>query len=226
MELKNLEHRVTEEHDLFMLALNGQYLGMLKPGAAPTPKDVVDFAAAAARMRAALRGRVNDDVDELLTSFESTYSDAAVETMRSLTDAFKAEFSRITLENIQTVITALRVGRDDLGKMFTRALGGAMGELLVKRVQKVEFKVSDPAGRKWDSGRWMAFTAREFAYRLKLTMQLDNVGELAEVFYPDHDSDGMVFVAHGEARGTYPAFKDIEKTVFHPNSKAEVVKHA
>lgn len=226
MDLNTFASNVVQEHELFLMALNGEYLQSLTPGSKPSPADVVAFASSASATRNALNERVGAQAAELVSALEVGAQSAAKETMRGLLGDFQTEFARITMINVQTAIKALRVGRDELGKIFTSPMGGAMGSLLIKKLQKLDFKVPDTAGRKWDSQRLVLFAAREFAYRVTLTKQLDEIGSgLAEVFYPDHESDGVVFIAQGPARGTFPAYAELEKTVFHPNSKAQVVRH-
>lgn len=226
MDLNDLERQVTEEYDLFLTALNGRYLQALQPGHAPTPRDVVEFSAWAMKARDALRERMSNKAAELVTTLEEGADVGSVAQLRALLGEYQNELARITADNVRSVVIALRVGRDTLGQMFTKEMGAAMGQLLAAKIKRIEFKVADPAGRKWDSGRYLAFVVREFAYRLKLNKQLSDLGGgLAEVFYPDHEEDGMVFSVLGDYK-SYPSFKDLEKTVFHPNSKAEVVRHA
>lgn len=226
MEDTNFAAQVVDEHELFLLALNGRYLQLLQPGDKPTPRDVVEFATWAGKTRAALRERMSDKAAALVKALAPADDDGTSGRMSALAEAFDAEFARITATNVQTVMKALRAGRDDLGKLFTKSLGGAMGQLLVKKVQKIEFKVSDSAARNWDAGRFVSFVAREFVYRVQLLKQLAAVGDgLAEVFYPDHEEDGLVFSPKG-TDPAHPSFADLEKKVFHPNSKAEVFPHA
>lgn len=225
MEQTNFAAQVVDEHELFLLALNGRYLQLLQPGSKPTPRDVVDFSHWAHGARAALRARMSEKASALVTLLAPADEKVTTERMQALAEGFDADFAHITAANVQVVVNALRAGRDDLGKMFTRAVGGAMGQLLISKVQKIDFTVRDSAGRKWDSSRFMSFVAREFVYRVQLLKQLSAVGDgLAEVFYPDHEEDGLVFSPKG-TDPAHPSFADLEKTVFHPNSKAEVVPH-
>jgi len=226
MEPTTFAAQVVDEHELFLLALNGRYLQLLQPGSKPTPRDVVDFTRWSHVARQALVARMSEKAAALVASLTPTADNVTSERMQALAEGFDADFARITAESVQTVISALRAGRDDLGKMFTKALGGAMGQLLSNRVQKITFFAHDSADRKWDASRLLSFAAREFVYRLQLLKQLSDVGDgLAEVFYPDHEEDGLVFSPKGNDKA-HPSFADLEKTVFHPNSKAEVIPHA
>lgn len=226
MNIGNFASSVTEEHELFLRALNGRYLQALTPGRAPSPRDIIDLSAAVNKMREALRARVNDEADELVKALREGVEKPADEAMGRLLGDFKTSFAQITARNVADVVAVARKGRDDLGKMFNRSLGGGMGELMLKRAQKIDFKVPDSAGRKWDATRYMSFVTREFVYRLKLTKQVAGlVGDFGEVFYPDHDSDGMVFSVRGQHPGM-PTYAELVTTVFHPNSKAEIVPHA
>lgn len=226
MNMDNFASAVAEEHELFLQALNGRYLQALTPGAAPTPMAIQGLVKGSARLRDALRERVSDEADALVSAQEKLVENAAFEAMGVLRDVFVSDFAVIVAQNVATLSRTARTGRDDFGKIFTQSLRGAMGELMLKKMQKIEFKVPDTAGRNWDATRYVNFLAREFIYRIKLLRQLSDVkGDLGEVFYPDHESDGMVFVIRGNHPGV-PTYKDIEKKVFHPNSKAEVTAHA
>lgn len=226
MNMDNFASAVAEEHELFTQALNGRYLQVLTPGEAPSPMAIHGLVKGVGRLRDALRERVSDEADALVSAHEEHVEKGAVEAMRRLRDVFKSDFAVILAQNVNTVSRTARTGRDDFGKMFTQSLRGAMGELMQKRMSKIDFKVPDTAGRNWDATRYVSFLAREFVYRIKLLRQLSDVkGDLGEVFYPDHESDGMVFAIRGDHPGV-PTYKDIEKKVFHPNSKAEVIAHA
>lgn len=226
MNMDNFASAVAEEHELFLQALNGRYLQVLTPGEAPSPMAIHGLIKGSARLRDALRERVSFEADELVSAHEKQVEKGAFEAMGRLRDVFKSDFAVIVAQNVNTLSRTAKVGRDDLGKMFTQSLRGAMGELMQKRMSKIDFKVPDDKGRNWDATRYVSFLAREFVYRVKLLRQLSDVkGDLGEVFYPDHESDGMVFAIRGEHPGIQ-TYKDIEKTVFHPNSKAEVTFHA
>lgn len=217
---------VTEEHELFLQALNGRYLQMLSPGKAPSPIDIIDLNTDIRKTRDALRARVSDKADELVSSLGIAAETPSEEVVLRLLSEFKRSFALVTLKNVADVVDAGRKGRDDLGRMFNRSMGAAMGELVMRKAQKIDFKVPDSAGRKWDATRYMSFIAREFVYRLKLAKQVSELlGDFAEVFYPDHDSDGMVFSVRGDHPGM-PTYTELLPTVFHPNSKAEVRPHA
>jgi hypothetical protein len=225
MNMDNFASAVAEEYELFLQALNGRYLQVLTPGEAPSPMAIHGLIKGSARLRDALSERVSFEADALVSAHEKQVTPGAFEAMGRLRDLFKSDFAVIVAQNVNTLSRTARVGRDDLGKMFTQSLRGAMGELMQKRMSKIEFKVPDGAGRNWDATRYVSFLAREFVYRVKLLRQLSDAGEVGEVFYPDHEADGMVFAISGDHPGM-PTYKDIEKTVFHPNSKAEVVAHA
>lgn len=225
MNESNFASAVAEEHELFLQALNGRYLQVLTPGEAPSPMAIHNLVKGSARLRDALRERVSFEADELVSAHEKQVESGAFEAMGRLRDAFKSDFAVIVAQNVVTLSRTARTGRDDFGKMFTQSLRGAMGELMQKKMSKIDFKVPDTKGRNWDATRYVSFLAREFVYRVKLLRQLSDAGELGEVFYPDHESDGMIFAIRGDHPGL-PTYKDIEKTVFHPNSKAEVIAHA
>jgi hypothetical protein len=226
MNLSNFASAVAEEHELFLQALNGRYLQMLTPGAAPSPRAIIELTKVLGSMGGALTARMSDEADDLVSALGKDADQGAREAMGGLLTAFKADFAVIAAQNVNTAIRTAKTGRDDFGKIFTQSLGGAMGELMLKKMQKIDFKVPDKTARNWDATRYVSFLAREFIYRIKLLRQLSDVkDDLGEVFYPDHESDGMVFVIRGDHPGIQ-TYKDIEKTVFHPNSKAEVTFHA
>lgn len=226
MNLSNFASGVVEEHELFLQALNGRYLQMLTPGAAPSPRAIVELTKALGGMGGALTARMSGEADELVSALEKEVDQGSADAMGALLKKFKDDFAVIVAQNVNTAIRTAKVGRDDFGKIFKQSLGGAMGELMLKKMQKIDFKVPDPAGRNWDATRYLSFLAREFIYRLTLLKQLSDVkGDFGEVFYPDHENDGLVFVIRGNHSGV-PTYKDIEKSVFHPNSKAEVIAHA
>lgn len=225
MNMDNFASGVAQEHELFIQALNGRYLQVLSPGETPSPMAIHGLIKGSRRLRDALSERVSFEADELVSAQRDHVDNGAFEAMGRLRDAFKSDFAVILAQNMMTLSRTAKAGRDDFGKMFNRSLRGGQGELMQKRMSKIDFKVPDPAGRNWDATRYVSFLAREFVYRVKLLRQLSDAGEVGEVFYPDHESDGMVFAIRGDHAGMQ-TYKDIEKTVFHPNSKAEVVAHA
>lgn len=226
MNIGNFASSVTEEHELFLTALNGRYLQALTPGKAITPRDLIDLERGVIKLMEGLYARVSDKTAELVTSLDLPDEKTVTASVARLVKAFEVDFAAVLLKNVVTVTMTARRGKDDFGNMFTQSLGKALGSLMLRKAQKLDFKVPDSAGRKWDASRYMSFITREFVYRMKLAKQVSElVGDFAEVFYPDHDSDGIVFSVRGHHPGM-PTYAELLPTVFHPNSKAEVRPHA
>ena len=227
MNLTNAASSIAEQHELFVNSLQGQYNMSQTPGQAMAPQMVRQVTGVANRQRDALQARVSSDLREMVEALATTV-DASVSTvMRGHIDSFLIELNRILRTDVETVTRAMKVGRTGLGDMLTSGASGAIGALLQKRVMRLEFKAPDSAGRRWDATRLVLFLAREMSYRIKLTKQIADLPEgqdVAAVFNPDHDEDGMLFSVHGKTPG-YPTFADLQQSVFHPNSTAEVSQH-
>lgn len=225
MNLTNAASYIAEQHELFCNSLQGRYGMAQQPGKASNPYDIRREQAWAQRSRDALQARVSSDCREMVEALALTVPAAAANAMRARIDSFLGELNRILAEDVETLIRTMKVGRTGMGNMLVNGVGGAMGQLLQRKVARLEFRAPDSAGRKWEATRLVLFLAREMAYRIKLTKQIaDLPQDLATVFNPDHDEDGMVFSAHGDTPG-YPTFAELQDSVFHPNSTAEVSQH-
>lgn len=225
MNLTNASSIIAESHELFIYALQGRYMMGQQPGKTMTPRDIRSIELAASKSRDALQARVSDDVREMVETLAATVDPTVGEVLRGLGDNFLLNLNAILASNVETLVKNMKVGRSALGDMLTRGATGAIGQLVQSRATSIEFKVSDTAGRQWYATRLVSFMAREMAYRMKLAKQIaDLPTDLASVFNPDHDEDGLVFSATGKTPG-YPTFEELRQSVFHPNSTAEVSQH-
>lgn len=225
MKLDNLASLITEEHELFLTALNGEYLAQTQRGEVSLLQ-VKELKTWAGKQAGALAARVSNDLLEMLPSLGLTVETREYATAEALVHGFVVDFSKVLTANRATAVEALMDGRNELGKSMKRSMGVGVGQLMLKKMQRLDFRVLDPANRKWDANRFVSFLTRELAYRLKLHVQVQGiVGDLAEVFSPDHEEDGMIFSITGASPG-YPSLESINKSVFHPNSKAEIIQHA
>lgn len=221
----NLRVSINDQFELFLLALNGEYLRLTQPGV-DRLQAVNELRRFIHRQGQALRARISDEVNAYVGELGLSENEARRASVGALVLGLRADVSQIITAVTNQALLALRAGRADLGKMFNRSLHGAVGELVLKKATKLDFKAPDSAGRVWDAGRLMNFTVREAIYRLTLMKQLDELpGDVGEVFNPDHPEDGMLFSKTGVTLGL-PTYADIEKSVFHYNSTAEVRPYA
>ena len=213
---------VTANYKLFLTALFGRYQSIIAAGVTVTPHAVREFATDATDLSLTFFSTVRDKIEHYQKELYLESGDSP-QTAETAKDEALASLNKAVLANIGQLVKLLRVGTADYKKA-----GGAMGQLIQKKLGSVEFKVYDTANRKWDAVRIVTVTMRDFAYQTWVDQRLKQLQDegytLAQVKYDDPAKVGREIVFAIEKKvGDYPNLDDIRASVFHINSTAKVV---
>lgn len=212
MNFDDLATRLDAEYSLFLFALTGRYQQMRAPGTEVSPRAISDLDDEAHQLAStffntaalSIEGYLQPMLEEASEALREKLLDRKVQVLRAI--------RAMVLENVQQVVRLARVGGGYGAAM--KGATGAIGLLIQRQAGKIEFKVSDRAGRKWAAKTFMHLVVRDFAYQSWIDFAAESFTESG------HDlmqtSKGEVFSLLGS--DGYLPFAMARPLYFHPNS--------
>lgn len=212
MEYDRYTQAMRAEYEAFAARLTSQYLSVAGNGM----DAVAGFRLAGLGMISTLLGRAIVQTNDYLAPLGG----GVVRDAREL--PWLDQLRQIAMKNLNDLIVHLMGGGVRQADMLSRP-AGAFGALLQKRLEAPRLTVRDRAGRAWKADALVAGYARDFAYQAHLDATIARLveqgTEFATVAYPDptHRNHGM--------QVRLADLDEVRKSIFHPNSNAQLVAH-
>lgn len=140
--------------------------------------------------------------------------------------------SETLLRSLQTAVALnIELAKSGLAKARTKSgHKGIFAELAKRKLSKVDFTLTDSAGRSWEAVKLIGVVGRDFAYQAYLSAEFDRMSaagqDIVDAVPPvaDHHSKDVVFSISGNVKGM-PTLEAIRAKLFHPNSRVTVKPH-
>lgn len=209
--------KLTDSYGLFLFALMGRYHQTRAPGIEITPRAVVDLQRDARKLADTFYESAKTEINSYLASIYTESSGALLSVRGAL---MEAHVRSLLADNLTQANKLAKTGINNVATML-RGATGAVGMLAQRGLGRIDFKVIDTAGRRWDAEKLMLVLARDFAYQSYIDVAIqtyaDQEVDLLEL------SDGRLL----SIRGTegYHSLQDVRRTVFHMNSKMMVTPY-
>lgn len=227
MRYEQVLAQIVGNYDILLKALLGRYLQATMPGSVVTPLALKELKKDnIATVQTFSRG-LSADVQTFINSLTEGLDEASTATVNSFRERYEPQIVALLYDNVSTLIQAMRESKGDMAKMMNGA-HGALGQVVLNRIQNPQFKARDDAGRNWDAEKLFKFLMRNWLYSAEVRADIEEIlaaGEdLAMISYDDpaHKNYGLVFSISGNTPG-YPSLASIQASVFHFNATAEVV---
>lgn len=220
MIFDDLAQRLSAEYDLFLFALSGRYQQMRSPGVEVTPRAISELNFDAHTLGETFYQLAEREIDEYLRPLLLDASDELASGLVVRKKELLTLIRAVLFENVQTVMKLSRTGMQGASALLKNA-HGAIGMLVQRQAGRIDFRVTDTAGRKWDARKLFAVIVRDFAYQAWIDHEVQRL-MLAGVDLIQ-TPNGRVLSLFG-TRG-HENFADARDNVFHINSKQIMVPY-
>jgi hypothetical protein len=220
MIFDNLATQLSAEYELFLFALSGRYQQVRSPGIEVTPRAISELNYEAHNLAQTFYQLAERDIEEYLRPLLLDASDDLASGLVVRKKETLAHIRAMLLENVQTTMKLARTGMRGAISMLKGA-HGAMGLLVQRKAGKIDFRVTDTSGRKWEARKLFAVIVRDFAYQAWIDHEVERlmVAGVDLVQTPN----GRVMSLFGI--GDYERFVDVRDNIFHINSKQIMVPY-
>lgn len=209
MVFDDLATRLSAEYALFLFALTGRYQQMRAPGVEITPRAVSDLGFATHELASTFYQIAERSFDDYLRPMIAEASESVADDLVTRKMVTLAHLRAMLLENVHQTIKLARTGVNGVGSLL-KGSTGAIGLLVQRQAGKVEFKVTDTSGRKWQAEKLFHVVVRDFAYQAWIDKQIADM-RLASIEMATNNINA-VFPLH--------EFEDVRHLYFHINSSA------
>ncbi|MCL2874772.1 MAG: hypothetical protein FWF12_00460 [Betaproteobacteria bacterium] len=213
--------KLSAEYALFLLALSGRYQQMRAPGVEVTPRAIANMDKDARQLAGTFYGTAECGFDDYLRTLLADASDALQSALTVRKKEALALVRGMLFENAQTAMKMTRTGIGGTVSLLGGA-HGAIGLLVQQQAGKIDYRVTDTAGRKWKAEALFRVVTRDFAYQSGIDSQVERL-TLAGVNLVETPK-GRVLSLRGT--DSYESLADVRESVFHINSHEYPVPHA
>ena len=209
MVFDDLATRLSAEYALFLFALTGRYQQLRAPGVEITPRAIADLHSDTFKLVGTFYEIAERDFDDYLRPMLAEASDDVSDGLVTRKMVALAHIRAMLLENAHQVTKMARTGVTGVGSLL-KGSAGAIGLLVQRQAGKIEFKVTDTSGRKWQAEKLFRVVARDFAYQAWIDKQIADM-RAASV---DMATNGV------NAVFSLDEFEELRGEYFHINSSA------
>ena len=209
---------LTDEFELFLMALSGRYAQLRAPGVEVTPVAVNtlrrDMDGLANVFLNSLYGHMKTYSEDLYPAASEELSAelvymrrTAMATVRGFVQQAIKQVDHMTLNGTANVASVLRDGGH-----------GAMGFLIQKSLSAISFKLVDSSQRRWNAAVLFKVVVRDWAYQSWIKAELESLRD-SDVDLVDTGKDVIISLKGSPKHPTFEYARDV-LNLFHVNATA------